>query len=196
MEFCRPVTAPNARREQSRAAAVCVSNRNSKETTMSTEPTSLESADRIWTAAEKIHTAMLVTRSGEMLISRPMAPIVRRGEASIWFLTDKDSGKLGDIVAHPQVSVSFSEGSDHLAFHGAATVHDDRAIIKDLWSNAAQAYYPNGPDDPLVLALRVLPDHAEYWDGPGSVVAMFKIAAAVASGKSVRDMGEHVEAEL
>lgn len=163
---------------------------------MSTEPTAAENTDRIWTAAEKIHTAMLVTQSGDRLISRPMAPIVRRGEASIWFLTDRDSGKLDDIAAHPQVSVSFSEGSDHLAFHGPASVHDDRAIIKDLWSNWAQAYYPNGPDDPLVLALRIQPDHAEYWDGPGSVVAMFKMAAAVATGKSVGELGEHIEAQI
>ena len=163
---------------------------------MSTEPTAAENTDRIWTAAEKIHTAMLVTQSGDRLISRPMAPIVRRGEASIWFLTDRASGKLEDIAAHPQVSVSFSEGSDHLAFHGPASVHDDRAIIKDLWSKGAQAYYPNGPDDPVVLALRVQPDHAEYWDGPGSVIAIFKMAAAVATGKSVGDIGEHIEVEI
>ena len=163
---------------------------------MSTQTTQAESAERIWKAAEKVRTAMLVTRSGDALISRPMAAIVKSDEGLIWFLTDKNSGKLDDIAKHPDVSVSFSDGSDFMAFTGKATVLDDRATIKRLWSNAAQAYYPNGPEDPLVIALRVQPGHAELWDGPGAVVAMIKMAAAVATGESVRDIGEHVEATI
>ena len=163
---------------------------------MSSEMTQAESAERIWKAAEKMRTAMLVTRSGDALISRPMAAIVKRDEGAIYFLTDRTSGKLDDIAQHPEVSVSFSDSSDYIAFTGKASVHDDRATVERLWSNAAQAYYPNGPTDPLVIALRVQPNHAELWDGPGTVIAMIKMAAAVATGESVRDIGEHVEARV
>lgn len=162
---------------------------------MAHEMTQAESAERIWKAAEKAHTAMLVTRSGDALISRPMAAMVRKDEGAIWFLTDKTSGKLDDILQHPDVSVSFADGSDYIAFTGKASVHDDRATVKRLWSNGAQAYYPNGPEDPIVIALRVDPSHAELWDGPGTVVAMIKMAAAVATGEQV-DLGEHVEATI
>jgi general stress protein 26 len=178
-------------RERSAAVRVFGAEFNDVERVMTTE-----NADRIWKAAEGIRTAMLVTWTGEALISRPMAAIVRADEGAIWFLTDKDSGKLDDIAAYPEVSVSFSDGSTQVAFHGAASVHDDRAKIKDLWSNAAQACYPGGPTDPLVVALRVDPARAELWDGPGAVIAMIKMAAAVAQGKSVRDIGEHVEAAV
>ena len=163
---------------------------------MADEMTQAESAERIWDAAGKLHTAMLVTRSGDALISRPMAAMVKSDEGLIYFLTDKTSGKLEDIAEHPGVSVSFSDGSDYIAFTGKATVHDDRALIKRLWSTGAQAYYPNGPDDPLVIALRVQPSHAELWDGPGTVVSMVKMAAAAATGTSARDMGDHVQASM
>jgi general stress protein 26 len=153
-------------------------------------------AEDIWKAAKSIRTAMLVTRSGEQLVSRPMAAIVREDEGVIWFLTDRDSGKLDDIAVHPQVAVSFCEGSTHVAFSGVASVHHDRETIKDLWSTAAQAWYPKGPDDPLVLALRVDPAEAELWDGPGTIVSLVKMAAAVATGSSVRDGGEHVKTRV
>jgi general stress protein 26 len=155
-----------------------------------------ENAERIWKAAKSMRTAMLVTRSGDTLISRPMSAIVREDEGAIWFLTDRNSGKLDDIAEHPQVSVSFTNGSDAIAFTGTATIVEDRNKIKDLWSTPAQAWYPNGPEDPLVLALRVTPDQAELWDGPGMVVSLVKMAAAVATGSSVRDIGDHVKAAV
>jgi general stress protein 26 len=147
-----------------------------------------QNADRIWKAAKSIRPAMLVTRNGAQLVSRPMAAIVRADDGVIWFLTDRDSGKLDDIARDPQVSVSFCDSSNQIAFTGVASVHDDRAIIKDLWSTAAQAWYPKGPSDPLVLALRIDPSQAELWDGPGAIVALVKMAAAVATGSSVRGL--------
>lgn len=161
---------------------------------MSTEPTNTENLDRIWHAAAAIRTAMLVTHDGNGLASRPMSAIVRGGEATIWFLTDADSGKIAAIESNPEVAVTFCDGSStHIAFRGTASIHTDRATIDDLWSQAAQAYYPAGPSDPLVRAVRFRPEHAEMWDGPGQLVAMAKIAVAIATGKSVRDMGDHVE---
>lgn len=153
-------------------------------------------AEDIWKAARAIRTAMLVTRNGDQLVSRPMNAIVREHEGAIWFLTDRDSGKLDDIAQHPQVAVSFCEGSNHVAFSGVAAIHEDRETIKGLWSTPAQAWYPKGPDDPLVIALRFEPAHGELWDGPGTIVAMAKMAAAVATGSSVRDIGEHVKSDI
>ncbi len=164
---------------------------------MSDTKATAENAARIWKAAESIRTAMLVTRGADGLTARPMAAIVRGDECTIWFLTDAQSAKLDDIAAHPPVLVSFSDGnSTHVVFRGNATIHDDRAMIDMLWSKPALAFYPEGPGDARIRVLRIRPDHAELWNGAGALVAMIKTAAAVVSGKPVRDMGEHIEAAI
>jgi general stress protein 26 len=164
---------------------------------MSEPENTAENAAKIWKAAESIRTAMLVTRGAEGLTARPMSAIVRGDESTIWFLTDAQSGKIADIEAHPQVSVTFCDGaSTHVAFRGNATVHTDRATVDMLWSKPALAFYPDGPGDPNIRVLRIRPDHAELWNGPGTLVAMIKIATAAITKKGVRDMGEHVEAEI
>jgi len=167
------------------------------EYTVSDSQNTAENIEKIWKAAESIRTAMLVTRGADGLTARPMSAIVRGDESTIWFLTDAQSGKLDDIAAHPQVSVTFCDGgTTHLAFRGNASVHTDRATVDMLWSKPALAFYPDGPGDPQIRVLRIRPEHAELWEGPGTLVAMIKIAAAVATGKSARDMGDHVEAKI
>ncbi|MFZ4689274.1 MAG: pyridoxamine 5'-phosphate oxidase family protein [Polymorphobacter sp.] len=162
-----------------------------------TDASPTDNLHRIWKAAAGIRTAMLVTRGETRLSGRPMSAIVRADENAIWFLTDVPGDLLDDIAAHPQVSVTFCDGgSTHVAFDGSASIHADRATIEGLWSQPAQAYYPEGPGDPRVRAVRVRPVHAELWDGPGTIVAMAKMAAALVSKKSVDGIGEHVEANI
>ena len=152
--------------------------------------------DQIWDAAEAIKTAMLVTGRGP-LSARPMSAILRAEQGLIWFLTDDDSGKLDAIADQPAVAVTFSDGSKkHVAFEGEASVTADRAVIEDLWSPAADAFYPAGSGDPAIRAIRFEPQAGELWDSPGRLIALFRMAAAVATGTSARDIGTHVKADL
>lgn len=152
--------------------------------------------DRIWDAAEG-KTAMLVTSDTEGPHARPMSAILRPDDGLIWFLTDEQSGKLDEIAADHQIAVTFSDGnSAHLAFRGLATVTGERAVIEELWSPAADAFYPAGPTDPDIRVIRFQPAEAELWDSPGRVVALFRMAAAVATGTSARDIGTHIKADI
>ncbi len=155
-------------------------------------------ADRrkIWDAADG-KTAILITRMGDVVHARPMSPILRPDDGLIWFLSDVDTGKLDDIETHPQVAVSFSNGSsEHVSFEGSATVSNDRATIAELWSPPANAFYPDGPGDPKIRLIRFEPDVAELWSSPGRLLAMFQMVAAVAAGTSARDIASHVKATL
>ncbi len=163
-----------------------------------TEPRTDSDKDRarIWEAAEG-KTAMLVTSDDEGPHARPMSAILRPDDGLIWFLTDESSGKLDEIAADRQITVTFSDGaSAHLAFRGLATVTADRATIEELWSPAADAFYPAGPTDPEIRVIRFEPAEAELWDSPGRLLALFRMAAAVATGTSARDIGTHVKAEI
>lgn len=156
-----------------------------------------EDVARIWNFMEKQRTAFLVTISAAGPHARPMAAIVHKDEALIWFLTDVATTKDGEIAADNRVAVVFTDaGSSHVSVSGTAEIVDDRALVKSLWSTAAQAFWPDGPDSPRVVAIKVTPRSAELWDGPSKLVATVQMAAALATGNSVADMGNNVRAVL
>jgi general stress protein 26 len=127
-----------------------------------------------------------------------MSAIVRADEGLIWFLTDTSTGSKDNEIANDRnVAVIFTDGSStHVAVSGTASIVTDRATVKDLWSTPAQAFYPQGPEDPAIVALRVKPGMAELWDGPSTPVALVQMAAALVTGGSAADIGRNVKADL
>jgi general stress protein 26 len=55
----------------------------------------------------------------------------------------------------------------------------------------AKPWFPEGPDSPNLALLKFIPDAADYWDAPNSVmVRAFGAVASIVAGKPVA-MGEH-----
>jgi general stress protein 26 len=138
--------------------------------------------DRAWDLMEKIGFAMLVTRDGDKLRSRPMAAYIDRDDSQIYFLTDARRHKDEEIAAHPQINLSFANASaqKYVSVTGTAEVSNDRAKIKELFSTPAKAWWDSA-DDPNIRVLKFTPDDAEYWDSPGTAVSYVKMAAAAIS---------------
>src|ERR1700760_5139560 len=95
-----------------------------------------KNVDRAWELMKKIGFAMLVTRDGEKLRARPMSAYVRREENAIYFLADARRHKDDEIVRHPEVNLSFADtgGQKYVSLTGKATVSNDRARIKEMFS--------------------------------------------------------------
>ncbi|MEO6380775.1 MAG: pyridoxamine 5'-phosphate oxidase family protein [Nitrobacter sp.] len=142
-----------------------------------------EDVDRAWNLMDKIGFAMLVTREGDKLRARPMSAFVERNENAIYFLTDARRDKDDKIVQHPEVNLSFADTGDqkYVSVAGTATVSNDRAKIKQLFSTPAKAWWDSA-DDPNIRVLKVTPDDAEFWDSPGAIVSYVKMAAAIVTG--------------
>lgn len=121
----------------------------------------------------------------------PMTAIVRPDEGAIYFLTDASSEKVMDIVGEARVQLTFSDHSanDYLFIEGDAYVSNDRAKIKELWTPFAKAWW-DSENDPNIRLIVVSPNHAEFWDGPGSIAATAKMLFAAVTGDKP-DMGEN-----
>jgi general stress protein 26 len=147
--------------------------------------------ERVWALMEKIGFAMLVTHDGSKLRARPMGAYVRRNENAIYFLTDARRHKDEEIARDPNVNLSFADtgAQKYISLAGTATISNDRAMIKELFSTPAKAWW-NGPDDPNIRLLKVTPDDAEFWDAPGTVTSYVKMAVAAATG-SRPDLGDN-----
>ncbi len=161
------------------------------------QPASSDDVERIWDVMDSERTAFLVTQTQAGPHARPMSAIVRAEEGLVWFLTDRSTIKDKEIESDSRCAMVFTDASStHVAVTGTAEVIDDRAIVKDLWSVSAQAFFPGGPEDEAILAIRVTPRIAELWDGPSTPVAIVKMAAALITGNSAADIGNNVEARL
>lgn len=138
---------------------------------------------RVWELMKKIGFAMLVTHDGDKLRARPMSAYVERDENTIYFLTDARRHKDEEIARNPGINLSFADtgSQEYVSLTGTASVANDRAKIKDLFSTAARAWWASS-DDPNIRVLKITPDDAEFWDSPGAVISYVKMAAAAISG--------------
>jgi general stress protein 26 len=113
------------------------------------------------------------------LVSRPMALQEVEFDGDLWFFAERGSRTTAHIAAHPQVNVATAGSSSWVSLTGHAGVVDDLQKKKELWNKVVEAWFPNGPEDPDVVLLRVEAESAEYWDSPGG-----RIASAVSFAKA------------
>jgi general stress protein 26 len=141
--------------------------------------------------------AFLVTRSNDSLHGRPMATAdIDDDFDTIWFACHRDTAISNEISQDGHVFLGYTNGSgsEWASINGYATLVDSREMIKKLWKPIWKNWF-DGPDDPQIILIQVVPDRAEYWDSGSRLVQMLKFATAAVSGKHV-DEGEHGQVEL
>lgn len=129
-------------------------------------------------------TAMLVTiRDGE-LRSRPMAVADRSSDGRIRFLTSIESGKLEELTEAPHVNIALQAASRFMSVSGTTMTSRDPDTVAELWSPAFGAWFQDGPDDPDVIVLEVIPTYAEYWDNSGveGIRTLFELGKSAVTG--------------
>jgi general stress protein 26 len=143
--------------------------------------------------AEDIRVCMMITKTAEgKLNARPMSNAKVDEDGSIWFFTNEYSGKVEEISHKNEIFLSYSSPSknSYLSFNAKATLSDDKEKIKELWSPAMKAWFPEGVDDPKILLIKADPEEAEYWDSSSSkAVILFSMIKAAVTGKYTE--GDH-----
>lgn len=136
-----------------------------------------------------------VTPEGK-LTSRPMTLQEVEFDGDLWFFAERSSHPVAHIAASTQVNVGIGSGGTWVSLTGHARVVDDLAKKKELWNGGVEAWFPNGPEDPEVVLLKVEGDSAEYWESPGGRLATaFSFVKAKATGERI-DAGENEKVEL
>ena len=123
---------------------------------------------------EDIDIAMLTTVGADgYLVSRPLSTQQARFDGKrVWFFTEADSPKVGEIQRNPRVNLAYvsPEKNTYVSLAGRARLSRDRARINALWSDAMKAFFPGGKDDPNLVLLEVTLRSAEYWEGPSTLL--------------------------
>jgi general stress protein 26 len=141
-----------------------------------------EDIDRVWELMDKIGICMLASKDGEKIRARPMGATTRQNENAIYFLTDERGHKDEEVEGDENVCLIFAEPNDgkFVTVTGRPRVLNDRALIRDLWDTAAEAWW-SGADDPGVRVIEVTPEDAQFWEGPHGLVATVGMAIAAAT---------------
>lgn len=140
-----------------------------------------------------IHVAMLTTRRADGLLhSRPMGTREIDSDGVLWFFTADDSGKVQEIYHEQMVNVSYLNSSDqiYVSLAGQASLSRDRGKIRELWTPALKAWFTQGVEDPNLALIRVDIQAIDYWEGPGKIVTLLKLAKSAVTGNPSH-LGEH-----
>lgn len=141
-----------------------------------------EQKDLVTTIMKDTRIAILtyVDEKGR-LVSAPMGTQDFDDPGTVHFLTQGDSDKMSAIASSPHVNVAYSSDSGWVSLSGTARRNDDRGLLEELWSPAASAFLPGGPEDPQSTVLTVTAETASYWESPGKAAFVIEMAKGMAT---------------
>ena len=163
----------------------------------------------LYALIEGIEIAMFTTRRSDgALVSRPMATQDREPGTDLWFVTDIESDKIDDLIADPNVNVSYYnvKSWEWVSVSGVVTVSQDREMIRRLYKPDWKAWFGDegasrdgGPNDPRFALLLVDARSVVYGKrNKPKPLALFEVVKGMVTGQApdVADVREVSDAEL
>lgn len=149
-----------------------------------------KNTEELFQDLEAFDTAMLVTRDGRHLRSRPMQVYVHASDGTIRFLTSIKTHKTVELKDNPDANIVFTDDNESwISVSGQIRLSRESADIDELWSSTAEAWLKHGRDEAVVLVLE--PEIAEYWDrSENAVRAAWEMAKSQVTGDKP-DLGEN-----
>jgi general stress protein 26 len=148
----------------------------------------------LWEKIKEVRPGMLTTveQDGSMR-SRPMWTLGDEFDGNLWFFTADDAPKVDELKRNPQVCISYAAPDKDLflSVSGSAELVRDKAKAKEFWNPYAEAWFPEGLDDPNLGLLRVEVAQAEYWEDNKPKVIQFAQALLTAVTGKQPDWGEN-----
>ena len=126
-----------------------------------------EEKQRLALMIEGIKVAMLTTISPDgSLRSRPMATLPVEFDGTLWFFTNADSPKVGEVQLEQHVNVSYDDWDDHryVSISGRATLIQERQKLEESWVPHLLTWFPLGLEDPQLALLKIVAESWEFWD--------------------------------
>ena len=119
-----------------------------------------------------LDVGILTTRDGDRLTSRPMSNNGQvEYDGDTWFFAPRDGGAARQIQADPSVGLGYSatERGIWVAMDADAEIDDDPDHKRERWFDALKQWFPNGPEDPNVVLIRVRATRVRAWGRDGDI---------------------------
>jgi general stress protein 26 len=137
--------------------------------------------------------AMVVTSTDGVLSSRPLT-VASVQTDDLLFIVAKDADWLTERVLSGRVHVAVAAGgrNDWVSANGKASLNDDRALLRELWTPFAGAYFES-ENDPNAVVLDINVQDGEYWSAPGGgpIGRVVAVVSAALGHERLPGAGEH-----
>ncbi len=159
-----------------------------------------ENQRKLIEALRGFDTLMVATNaSNGQMHARPMAVAEVDDAGEVWFVTDKLSHKVDEIIADPAALVTGQAERGYVSVTGELDVIHDPERLSTLWRSDWNVWFDEGEKDPRVVLLRLRPQVGEFWVTRmiGSVRYLFDATRAFLDGREPReDTLEHAKVPL
>jgi general stress protein 26 len=136
--------------------------------------TSIARVDRLLTAARdtmaRVTYCWAATPSEDggvnVRVVGPIPGVSGEEDLTIWIVTSGGSRKAADIRRAGRLTLGYQHHpdrgpDDYVALVGHAALVEDRSEIRDRWLDNWRRFFPDGPDDPDVIFVRLNVDRIE-----------------------------------
>lgn len=131
-----------------------------------------------------IPIAMVTADGPAGLCGRPLAVQRVDDDGTVWFLVDRDADWV--VADLGRVNLAFVDTTTWVSAAGRASTVDDPAVLQDLGDPVTDTWFADGVDP---VALRVVVEHADWWDAPGRLRQVVELIGARVTGHTP-DMGD------
>lgn len=149
--------------------------------------TEQQERDKLWEMIGEHEVAMLTTRDGNVLRSRPMFLHPDRHYDALWFFTSTDDHLVDEVRRANDVNIALQdeEQSHYVSLSGNAEVINDREKMAQLWSPEISRWYAHlKVDAPDTRLVRVRLVQGQYWDEEARAMSrMWEMARAGVAGE-------------
>ncbi len=159
---------------------------------MYNEGNAAELKTKFWHAMSHSALVMLQLDADPDTAAPMTAQLDRDADSAIWFFV----GAHSRFAEMGPATVTFSaKGHDLFArFHGNLVHETSRSRLDKQWSNAVEAWFPAGKDDPDMVMLRMDLGDATIWDASKDLLTTAKMAMGMDVRGDVKD--QHVTTNL
>ena len=147
--------------------------------------------EALYELIEGIEIAMMTTvRPDGTLVTRPMATQERMAGADVWFVTDSESEKIGELDHDPRLSLAYYKDYEWVSVSGVGTISTDRDMIRELYKPDWKAWFGDeggardgGPDDPRLALVLVDATSVVYGKrNKSKPLALFEVVKGLVTG--------------
>ena len=152
-------------------------------------------SEKLWALIKDTRFPVITTRRSDGgLQSRPMVMQNREQDPLdyLWFFTSRDSEQVEDLQWDSSVSIIYADPGNlaYVVVFGSASVIEDGARRRLLWSPQAASWFENGPEDPAIALVRVRIIQADCWDVlRNAVTHLFKLNTSPLASQTGSDQG-------
>ena len=121
----------------------------------------------LWERIEDVRVALMTSVEHDgSLRARPMWTQGDEFDGVLWFFASDDGPLADELSREARVCLAYGAPDKDLyvSVSGRAELIRDRAKADEMWNTFAEAWFPDGPDDPNLVLVRVDVEQAQYWE--------------------------------